>query len=217
MFYPERVDAPLKLKQDKRIAWNQPAKIFCGSVTDMFGEWVPGDWLTQIFDIMGAAYWHDFFILTKNPRGIRKLYEEETSWYLGGGDFLPNVYLGVSVPTWTDDWRIKELKRQWCGPKFVSFEPLLHWDIHEPDLSGINWAIIGAQTQPAKYPDPHWVANIIHAADNCGVPVFMKDNLGERVFKYCEKRTEPPKQDSYIGEYREMRETGDNARPCGCL
>ena len=187
-FYPERIDAPLKLKK--------PSRIFCGSVTDLFGEWVQGDWLIDTFETMSAASWHDFIILTKNPVGIRKLYDETTGWYFGGGDYLPNVYLGVSVTKWSEFDRIKTLKEQWIGPKVVSFEPLLNTDIHEPDLSGINWIILGAQTQPSRYPDPHQVANIIRAADKHGVPVFMKNNLGDAVFNYCgEKRTEPPKKD----------------------
>jgi len=183
-FYPERVDAPLKHKK--------PSRIFEGSMTDMFGEWVPGDWLVPVFEMMSAADWHTFFILTKNPRGIRKLYDETTHWYLGGGDYLPNVYLGVSVTRWSEYDRIDILREMWVGPKFVSFEPLLNTDIHEPDLHNIDWIIIGGQTQPTRYPDPHQVANLIRAADRENVPVFMKNNLGDAVFKYCGKRQEYP-------------------------
>lgn len=197
-FHPERLLTPLQHKP--------PSRIFEGSVTDMFGEWVEGQWLIDVFEMMSAAYWHDFIILTKNPYGIRKLYNEETGWYLGGGDYLPNVYLGVSVTDWSDFDRIDMLKQQWIGPKLVSFEPLINTDIHEPDLSNINWVIIGAQTQPTRYPDPHHVANIIRSADRFDVPVFMKDNLGDAVFKYCGgKRQESPKPDRALDSYRKAR------------
>lgn len=194
-FHPERLLAPLQ--------HSKPSRIFEGSVTDMFGEWVQGDWIINVFEMMDAAYWHDFIILTKNPYGIRKLYSEETSWYLGGGDYLPNVYLGVSVTNWSEFVRIEMLKQQWYGPKIVSFEPLLNTDIHSPNLSGINWVIIGAQTQPTRYPDPHHVENIIRAADKFNVPVFMKDNLGDAVFKYYGgKRQESPRKDPILDSYR---------------
>lgn len=166
--HPERLDAPLMLRT--------PSRIFEGSVTDMFGEWVEGDWLVDIFEVMEGARWHDFFVLTKNPRGIEKLYNEETLWYYGGGDYAENIFIGVSVTNADDTWRIDELKKQWVGHKFVSFEPLLG-DVGEVDLAYIDWVIIGAQTQPFRAPQKKWVDNIVSQALKCGKPVFIKDNI----------------------------------------
>ncbi|OPZ45324.1 MAG: Phage protein Gp37/Gp68 [Bacteroidetes bacterium ADurb.BinA104] len=176
-FYPERVDAPLKHKT--------PSRIFEGSMTDMFGEWVPGDWLVPVFEMMSAADWHQFFVLTKNPRGIRKLYDETTNWYFGGGDFLSNVFLGVSVTYQDDDWRIDELRKQWVGPKFISFEPL--YDKIECDLNGIDWIIIGAQTNPTVLPTLATIESVLYRAQD--TPVFFKNNirgvfgLSDRMFR----------------------------------
>jgi protein gp37 len=69
-FHQERLRDPFDVKK--------PSKIFTVSMGDMFGEWVHGKWITQVFDVMGACNWHTFLVLTKNPKGIRKLYGEET-------------------------------------------------------------------------------------------------------------------------------------------
>jgi protein gp37 len=65
-----------------------------------------------------------------------------------------------------------------AGKKFVSFEPLLSQTcMTEASLSGIDWVIIGAQTNPYKPPEIAWVREIVEAADRAGIRVFLKDNL----------------------------------------
>lgn len=182
-FYEERIMAPFYHKK--------PSRIFAVSMGDLFGEWVDGDWIFETFAVMAESDWHQFFLLTKNPRGIRKLYDESTNWYLGGGDYLPNVFLGVSVTCQEDVWRIDELRKQWVGPKFISFEPLLE-PIEEVDLTDIDWVIIGAQTQPKKPVDEFSIGYIISEADKRKIPVFMKNNLNIEEYGYT-KRQEFPK------------------------
>jgi protein gp37 len=175
-FYVSRLDEPLHVKK--------PARIFTVSMGDMFGEWVPNEWIHSVFDVMAAAEYHRFIILTKNPARIeRALYGQDGEWYLGGGDYYDHIWLGVTVEQEGIENRIKVLQdakdlESWH--KFVSFEPLLG-PVH-PNLSGIEWVIIGAQTNPDKQPDQGWIVPIIDEANRNMIPVFEKSNL-EQAFR----------------------------------
>jgi protein gp37 len=169
-FYPERLEEPLKVKK--------PSRIFTVSMGDLFGEWVPLEWIHAVFDAMAAAPWHRFLILTKNPGRIeRALYGQSGEWYLGGGDYHGHIWLGTTVDLPGAETRIDALRSQDLEPwhKFVSFEPLLGHV--KPDLKGIEWVIIGAQTNPDRQPDFSWVEHLVQQAQVYSIPVFLKNNL----------------------------------------
>ena len=167
-YHPERLEDPKKVKK--------PSRIFCGSMTDLFGEWVPKFWVHDILSIINQTPQHRYLILTKNPARIRDIIYGSLDYFFGGGDFLDNVWLGTSVTTQDDVHRIETLKKHaWEWHKFVSFEPLLgHIDC---DLTGIEWIIIGAQTNPTIEVDPEWLNTIVESANQAGIPVFFKDSL----------------------------------------
>lgn len=156
-FYHERLNEPVKIKN--------PSNIFSISMGDMFGEWVPKLWIDLIFDIMRQCPQHTFQILTKNPKRINEV--------VSGDMYAPNIWLGTSVEGPNGLQRIAELKKIPQFHTFVSFEPLQ--DMIGSDLSGIEWVIIGAQTNPLKYPPSEAVQSILYRAQN--IPVFFKNSM----------------------------------------
>ena len=196
-FYPERLLDPLKRKKSARIG-----VAFMG---DLFGDWVD-IWMpvSVIFpngqkiincsfhlvmkDIMQRCPQHTFVFLTKCPWNLPK-------WNPWPG----NAWVGFTA-TSTKMFANSIIKSQGIKAtvRFVSFEPLLEWSWNttykEPleivlKAEGINWIIIGAATNPTRLPKIEWVQEIVEAANQAGVPVFLKDNLLELV-NYRAKETE---------------------------
>ncbi len=175
-FWPERLHEPYKLKK--------PSKIFVCSMADLFGSWVPQNWVWKIFRVIWDLPHHQFQILTKAPNNIHAFFPWPTSTSLERyqGKHLPNnLWLGTTVEHQGAIWRIRWIADPGVshqGPRFISFEPLIG-PVY-PVLHDIDWIIIGAQTGPgAKPPKPEWVESIIKKADYLDIPVFLKDNLGE--------------------------------------
>lgn len=150
--------------------------IFVCSMADLFGEWVPGEWIEKVFDACKAAAGHRYLFLTKNPaRYIKlaqagKLPKGEAFWY---GSTTTGPHMRAF---WADGYNT-----------FVSIEPLLE-RFGTPDSSGIpstaGWAIIGAETGNRKdkvVPKREWVEEIVDTFHAAGKPVFMKDSLVEIV------------------------------------
>jgi protein gp37 len=160
----ERLEEPYRIKK--------PSKIFVCSMGDLFGEWVPKDWIEEIIKVAEDNPQHVFQFLTKNPKRY---------W---GFKFPKNCWLGTTITKQEELSRIYHLPR-WRRIKkkpitFISFEPLQS----EIDLSGtewalnyIDWIIIGAQTNPYKPPKREWVQSLIEQARDAGASVFLKDNL----------------------------------------
>lgn len=147
-----------------------PRRIFVGSMTDLFGEWVPDEWLAAIFRACHEAPQHAYLFLTKNPQRYTELAEKGL---LPDGD---NYWYGSTATTPETPF--------WFSDKhntFVSIEPILA--PFEEDgasaLAKVNWVILGAETGPRKSkvaPDPQWIENIIQATRDGGTPLFMKDS-----------------------------------------
>ena len=146
--HPDRLDQPLK--------WKKPRTIFVCSMSDLFHRDVPIDYIIHVYQIIAACPQHTFIVLTKRPERITEvLYGEEAGWYLGGGDYLPNVWHMASAENQeTADRRIPELLKlrdASCGwPVLgVSVEPMLGLvDLTE------YLTIDGCHTMPdgSKYP-----------------------------------------------------------------
>lgn len=160
-FHPER------LKELDNIPNNEPSFIFVGSSGDMFGKWVPSDWISEVIKTMEQYPQHTFQLLTKNP--VR--YHEFI--------FPVNCWLGTTVDGTTRTQNnlelLKDVARKGRNKAFVSFEPLLE-EVH-PTLDEISWVIIGGKSgNPPFYPPEFWVNNIIHAARERCIKIFIKDN-----------------------------------------
>lgn len=156
-FWPERLKEPYNLRK--------PNKIFICSMGESFGNWIPRDWINRILEVAADNPQHTFQFLTQNP----KRYEEF--------QFPPNCWLGITITTEENSGRTFHFTGNLAQfVKFISFEPLLEF----PKLSAIelvDWIILGAQTNPYSPPKREWVEGLISYADNCGIPVFLKNNL----------------------------------------
>jgi protein gp37 len=154
------------------LSWKKPRIIFVNSMSDLFHEKVPLEFIKKIFTVMNEASWHTFQILTKRSERLAHL-SDKLIW-------PENVWVGVSVESQKYVSRIDDLR---CVPakiKFISFEPLLS-NIINVDLSNINWVIVGGESGPKSRPiDPLWVREIRDNCINMKIPFFFKQWGGVR-------------------------------------
>lgn len=156
---PERLSEPLERRK--------PTVYFVNSMSDLFHEKVPFDYIRQVFDVMSQAPQHTFQVLTKRA--------ERMAEFCNGRDVPPNVWLGVSVENKKHGVpRISVLREIEAGVRFLSVEPLLE-HLGEIDLTGIHWAIVGGESGPKARPmRREWVDSIKQQCDNAGVAFFFK-------------------------------------------
>lgn len=163
-----------RYKLDEPQKWKKPRNIFVCSMADLFGEWVPDEWIQEVFKACDAAPQHRYIFLTKNPHRYYDLIEkgiltEHDNWWLGS--------------TIDGDSAKKKRFQERGYNSFVSIEPLL-----EPIYVGLGsfgsdeWVIIGAETGIRKgkvVPDRSWIDLIVSAANITRMKVFMKESLRE--------------------------------------
>lgn len=161
-------------------AWTKPRTIFVCSMADLFGDWVPDEWIREVFEACGAAPQHRYMFLTKNPKRYAELRAK-------GIRPPANSWIGTSATT---DAEAKEqtfaLSECWNvnANWFVSVEPILEPISSEAlqDLGAMHWVIIGAETGNSKnkvIPERKWVDEIVDACAKVGTPLFMKASLRE--------------------------------------
>lgn len=163
-FHPTRILEPTTVKQ--------PGFVFTVSMGDMFGHWVPFTWINDVFSVAEQCPQHVFAVLTKNPSKIQ-------DWHDAGGRIPDNVWLGVSVTTMDEAWRISVL---WSVPgtgvRFVSLEPI-RGPVDREYLTGLDWLIVGSQTGAgAPKPDQQLVNKMVKVAERLERPIFVKANTG---------------------------------------
>lgn len=159
---------PHKLKEPER--WKDPRRIFVNSMSDLFHEQVPDAFIRKVFEKMASLPRHTFQILTKRP-------DRMSEW---SGPWTENIWMGVSVeePRWES--RIDKLRQCGAQTTFVSFEPLIE-RIPNPNLSGIDWAIVGGESDSEYREMPHsWAREIRDACLEQGVAFFFKQSAGYR-------------------------------------
>lgn len=146
--------------------WKSPKRIFVNSMSDLFHEDVPKDYIREVFEVMRCAHWHQFQILTKRSERVREL-SRLLEW-------TPQIWMGVSVENEDYVYRIDDLRKTAAHVKFLSLEPLLG-PLRKLNLRGIDWAIVGGESGPgARRIDPEWVSDL---RDQClagGIPFFFK-------------------------------------------
>ena len=163
--HPEILDTPLK--------WNKPSAIFVNSMSDLFHEKVPADFISSVVHTMCLADHHQFQVLTKRAERLIVL-DKSLVW-------TPNILMGVTVENMHSVSRIEALRSCHAGLKFISFEPLLE-SVGQVDLSGIDWVIVGGESGPgARRMEQEWVIEIKEQAEARGIPFFFKQWGG--VFK----------------------------------
>jgi len=168
-----------------------PKRVFVCSMGDLFYEKVQTVTIQFIFELMGHHKQHQFIILTKRPERIEEvLYGQDGDWFMGGGDYLGNVYIGTSVENQEQaDIRIPHLlkfKDSGCdGWKVgVSCEPLLGAIDLSPYIDKLDWVIAGSETgKNARPAEQSWFEGICNLCERKSKPFYLKQ-MGRKQGEY---------------------------------
>ena len=151
---------------EQPLAWKKPQTIFVNSMSDLFHEDVPAEFVLRAFDVMRRASWHRFQVLTKRSERLADLSARI--------DWPDNVWMGVSVERADYAFRIDDLRGTDARVRFLSLEPLLG-PLPDLDLQDIHWVIVGGESGPGARPlDEAWVLDIRDQCVEGGVPFFFK-------------------------------------------
>lgn len=151
---------------DLPLQWKKPQTVFVNSMSDLFHEDVPTDFILRVFDVMRQADWHRFQVLTKRSERLAEL-DSVLPW-------APNIWMGVSVENEDCMFRIDHLSSTYAAVKFLSLEPLLG-PLPNLPLAGIDWVIVGGESGPgARVIRPEWVEDIRDQCVVTGTPFFFK-------------------------------------------
>jgi len=166
---------PEKLSQP--IRWRSPRKIFVNSMSDLFHDDIPTDYIAEVGRVMANASWHTYQVLTKRHERMHHLLSGQLAW-IGR---LPHVWFGVSVENRRHGLpRVEALRDTPAAVRFLSIEPLLE-DLGPIDLSRITWVIVGGESGVHARPmRDAWVRNIRDQCVARGVPFFLKQLGGRR-------------------------------------
>ncbi len=152
-FFIDRLIQPALVKK--------PARIFIGSMCDLFGEWVDKTWIWQILDVVRQNEHHEFMFLTKNPKRYREF------------NFPENCWIGATIESQTYYKRYFEIVKysNTHVKKFISIEPILS-DFYDGRFQGLDLVIVGAMTGAgAVKPEKGWIDSITHPN------TFYKNNI----------------------------------------
>lgn len=170
----------LRYKLDEPQHWKKPRTIFVCSMADLFGEWVPDEWIEKVFTACLAAPRHRYLFLTKNPRRYPQvalkdiLVAEDNFWY------------GTSTPKVNDPafWsRPSPASRGRYYHTFLSIEPILERFGEGSKVGSValtDWVIVGAETGNRKgkvIPEKGWIMELAEECDKRKKPIFMKESL----------------------------------------
>lgn len=155
---PHRLEEPLKIKK--------PTKFFVNSMSDLFHEEMPFEYLNMIFDVIKKTPQHIYQILTKRDKIM--------SEYFINKEVPKNVWLGVSVENSTFKGRINSLKKVEANIRFISFEPLIG-SVGKINLEGIDWAIVGGESgRSARKIKNEWIEEIFIQCKDQKTAFFFK-------------------------------------------
>jgi protein gp37 len=156
--WPHRLAVPLR--------WRTPRLIFVNSMSDLFHEDIPDEFIEQVFDVMVEASRHTFQVLTKRPERLLEL-----------ADRLPwpsNVWVGVSIENRRFVGRADLLREAPAAIRFISAEPLLG-PLEGLSLEGIHWLIAGGESgYRHRRIDPDWVRDLRQRCADGDVAFFFK-------------------------------------------
>lgn len=175
LFHHERLDAPTNTRIPAQYA-NDPAwrRVFVCSMADLYGRWVPDEWIEQVHASMcGSPAWQ-YITLTKFPARYVGLTMPSGAWVGTSVDEQKRVRIAEDAFRQIDGVKVK----------WLSLEPLRE-PLEFTDLSMFDWVVIGAQTEtrqpngvvPAFAPPFEWVARIVAQAREAGCKVHLKPNL----------------------------------------
>jgi protein gp37 len=149
-------------------AWSKPRKVFVNSMSDLFHDDVPVEFIAHVWAVMKETPRHTYQILTKRPERMTEVLSRAPF------EILPNVWLGASVEDGRVLGRLDAIRRVPAAIRFVSLEPLIG-SVAAGDLTGIHWAIVGGESGPrAREMKPEWVDEIEAMCRSSGTAFFFK-------------------------------------------
>jgi protein gp37 len=155
---PERLEQPLHIKK--------PTKFFVNSMSDLFHEKMPFEYLDSIFEIIEKTPQHHYQILTKRENILNEYFKTK--------EVPRNVWLGVTVEQENTKHRINILRKIDASIRFVSIEPLIG-DVGNLDLADIHWVIVGGESGVKARPmKPEWAVNVQKQCEEQNVAFFFK-------------------------------------------
>ncbi|MCU7838964.1 MAG: phage Gp37/Gp68 family protein [Candidatus Thiodiazotropha sp. (ex Troendleina suluensis)] len=156
---PERLNEPLRRRK--------PTIYFVNSMSDLFHEGVPDDFIRQVFKVIKQTPQHTYQILTKRAERLTEFFQTYEA--------PNNAWLGVSVENRKYGLpRIDELRNIPVHIRFLSVEPLLE-DLGKIDLHGIHWVIVGGESGPKARPmKQEWAINVQRQCEQQNVAFFFK-------------------------------------------
>jgi protein gp37 len=166
---PEKLGEPLK--------WTESRMVFVNSMSDLFHDKVPDEYIERVARVMVLARWHTFQVLTKRGDRLCNLLNGK----LQSAAKAKNIWWGVSVENKRDGVpRIGQLQAASAAVRFLSVEPLLE-DVGQLDLTGISWVIVGGESGPHSRPmQPEWVRSVQEQCKEAKVAFFFKQWGGTR-------------------------------------
>jgi protein gp37 len=169
---PEKLTQPL--------LWRQPRMIFVNSMSDLFHEEVPDEYIIKVARVMQLANWHTYQVLTKRSERLRDLLS--TNLRFAAGE--PHIWWGVSVENQKQGLpRVEHLRAAPARVRFLSIEPLLE-ALGKVSFAGINWVIVGGESGPGARPiQESWVLEIRDQCRSAKVPFFFKQWGGRQKSK----------------------------------
>jgi len=151
--------------------WRKPKKIFVNSMSDLFHEGVPDDYIVAVARIMESAKWHTFQVLTKRSERMRDMLNSRLLFVARER----HIWWGVSVENRKHGVpRIDHLRQSQAVQRFLSIEPLLE-DLGSINLSGVKWVIVGGESGVGARPmQKTWARGIRTQCREARVPFFFK-------------------------------------------
>jgi protein gp37 len=176
-YLPERLPAPKIASVPNGAEDDIGLKtIFVCSMADLFGEWVPQEWINSVLDVVRETPKWNFLFLTKNPKRLIDI------------DWPVNAWVGTTVDVQARVNAAQEaFKKVKAKVRFISCEPLQERLVFT-DLSMFDWIIIGGRSRSTKLPEFQpkweWVENIVTQARKDGLKIYFKPNLTVRPKEY---------------------------------
>ncbi|MDD2709861.1 MAG: phage Gp37/Gp68 family protein [Verrucomicrobiae bacterium] len=201
--HPFEFGFDLRLVPDKLgdpLRWNKPRKVFVNSMSDLFHEGVPDDYIEKVCRVMLAANWHTYQILTKRADRMAALLHGK----LHKAAKAAHIWWGVSVENRQHGLpRIAKLRSAKPTVAFLSIEPLLE-NLGSLNLQNIHWVIVGGESGPKARPmAAEWIRDIRNQCQKAAVPFLFKQWGGVRK-KENGRKLDGRIFDEYPGRNREV-------------
>lgn len=152
--------------------WKKPRKVFVNSMSDLFHNDVPLEFIKKVFKVMNDTPQHIYQVLTKRAERLEEI-SQELNW-------TPNIWMGVSIENEQFLYRMDHLRNTPAQIKFISAEPLIG-PLPNMYLDGIDWVIVGGESGPKSRPiKGDWVIDIRDQCQSSNTSFFFKQWGGVR-------------------------------------